>query len=133
VEGACKSVGYDVVVTTETRSAASDLAFLSAGAIILKGKNHPVGIHVLVGGPEVALSPSFTALEAEHENLIAVLTSGAEIGPALARCRELCHEVEPGLSEFYRLVAERRENFAPAPTPAAATPDRTARMVQAGE
>src|SRR5690606_26577835 len=35
VEGACKSVGYDLVVTTETRSAASDLAFLTAGAITL--------------------------------------------------------------------------------------------------
>src|SRR5690606_4069450 len=42
VEGACKHVAYDIVVTAETRAAAADLAFLPAGAIALKGKARPV-------------------------------------------------------------------------------------------
>ena len=133
VEGACKSVGYDVVVTTETRAAASDFAFLAAGAVSLKRKARPVDIHILVGGKETAVSPAFIALEAEHESLIAALASGSDISPALARCSNLCRDVEPDLCEFYRLVAERREDFAPAPKPAAATPDRTTRTVQIGE
>ncbi|CAN0551007.1 unnamed protein product, partial [Laminaria digitata] len=112
VEGACKSVGYDVVVTAEVRTAASDYAFLSAGALALKGKAHPVPIHILVGGPDVADSVGFRALEIEHDKTVAALRQGADISEAASRCAELARQVEPGLAEFYALLAERREDFA---------------------
>lgn len=133
VEGACKSVGYDVVVTAEVRSAASDFAFLSAGAIALKGKAHPVPIHILVGDPQVAASPAFQALEAEHDKAVAALRAGADITEAALRCAELARDVEPGLADFYALISERREDFTPLPAPPKETPDRSARIVHAGE
>lgn len=132
VESACKSVGYDVLVTAEVRTAASDFAFLSAGALALKGKAHPVPIHILVGGPDVARSAGFRALEIEHDKTVAALRQGADISEAASRCAELARQVEPGLVEFYALLAERREDFAPLPEPPTATVDRSAQAVQAG-
>jgi adenylate cyclase len=129
VEGACKSVGYDIVVTAETRSAASDFAFLTAGAIALKGKAHPVQIHALVGNAETATSPAFAALETEHERTVAALRKGADIAAGVDRCIELCRTVDPGLVGFYQLLAERREDFDPQPEPARLTPDRTAHAI----
>ncbi len=38
VEGACKTVGYDIVVVEQTRRAAPDFAYLEAGSLKLKGK-----------------------------------------------------------------------------------------------
>jgi adenylate cyclase len=125
VEGACKSVGYDIVVTAETRSAVSDFAFLAAGAIALKGKAHPVQIHILVGNAEAAQSAAFKTLEAEHERTVAALRRGADIRDDVDRCIELCRTIDPGLVGFYQLLPERREDFDPQPGPAALTPDRT--------
>jgi adenylate cyclase len=133
VEGACKSVGYDIVVTAEVRSAAADFAFLAAGAIALKGKAHPVPIHVLVGNPDVATSSAFMALEAAHDNAVAALRRGENVTAAARECAELARAIEPGLLSFYDLLAERYEDFAPLPLPAAATPDRSARIAHAGE
>jgi adenylate cyclase len=131
VEGACKSVGYDIVVTDETRAAASDLAFLAAGAIALKGKAHPVPIHILVGDKAMAESPAFLALEAEHGKAVAALLRGADATAIAARCTELCRAVEPGLLAFYELLPRRAEDF-PAPiAPAAYTPDRIRHQVSA--
>jgi adenylate cyclase len=131
VEGACKSVGYDIVVTDETRSASADLAFLSAGAIALKGKSHPVPIHVLVGGPGVASSPAFAALETEHNKTVAALRRGADITDAVKTCIGLAPAVEPGLVHFYELLSERREDFDAPPAPALATPDRSHHVAHA--
>ena len=133
VEGACKSVGYDIVVTADVRTAARDFAFLSAGAIALKGKAHPVPIHVLVGGPELAASAAFKALEAEHDKTVAALQAGADVTDAALRCADLARELEPGLADFYALLSERREDFTPLPAPPTETPDRSARIAHAGE
>ena len=133
VEGACKSVGYDIVVTAETRAAANDLAFLSAGAITLKGKAHPVAIHVLVGDADMAASAAFLALESEHDKAVALLRRGGDIGEIVKRCKALAAPIEPGLVAFYALLPERREDFDPRPEPARATPDRTAHPAPAAE
>lgn len=132
VEGACKSVGYDIVVTAETRAAVADFAFLSAGAIALKGKAHPVAIHILVGDAELARSPAFLALEGEHDKAVSLLRGGKDAQEAALRCLELSRQVEPGLAGFYQLLAERGEDFPALAVPAASTPDRSHRPAQAG-
>jgi adenylate cyclase len=113
VEGACKNVAYDIVVTAETCAAATGFAFLGAGAIALKGKAQPVVIHVLVGDETRAASPAFTALEAEHRIALAALQEGRDATEVIARCAALCAKVEPGLAAFYERLAARPEDFAP--------------------
>ena len=118
VEGACKPVGYDIVVTDSLRRAAPDLAYLSAGALVLKGKAAREPIHILVGDAALAASPAFAALDAAHESAIAALgTPAAEA--AIAECIRLSREVEPGLERFYARLPERQEDY---PAPASAVP-----------
>jgi adenylate cyclase len=111
VEGACKSVGYDIVVTAETRAAAPEFASLAAGRIALKGKAQPVAIHILVGDAAVAASAAFKALEIEHRRTIAALEDRQDASGSIARCLALCVEVEPGLAAFYEKLASRPEDF----------------------
>jgi adenylate cyclase len=112
VEGACKPVGYDIVVTADTRAAAADLAFLPAGAITLKGKALPVPIHLLVGDDRLAKSPQFEALAREHDLALAALQQGQDIREHVATCITLAASLEPGLKHFYEILPERRADFA---------------------
>jgi adenylate cyclase len=112
VEGACKVVGYDVVVVDSTRSAAPELAFLDAGSIALKGKAARALIHILVGDAALARSPTFKALESAHRTAIASLGQGRIADDAMAQCLALSRSVDPRLQEFYRLLPERQEDFA---------------------
>ncbi|MGV3651092.1 MAG: adenylate/guanylate cyclase domain-containing protein, partial [Devosia sp.] len=112
VEGACKQVGYDIVVVEGTRQGAAGFAFLEAGAIHLKGKSRAQPIHVLVGDGALAASEGFIELSAEHQRLVSALREGADPALPLARCRALAPGIEPGLVQFYALLPERVEDFA---------------------
>ena len=110
VEGACKTVGYDIVVVEETREGAEDLAFLEAGSLLLKGKAARELIHLLVGDATLAKSPAFLALQAAHTGAIDNL--GNEAGPGLiTRCIELSCSIDPRLEKFYQLLPGRSEDF----------------------
>ncbi|HQZ11393.1 MAG TPA: adenylate/guanylate cyclase domain-containing protein [Devosia sp.] len=111
VEGACKTVAYDIVVTAETRAAAPDFASLGAGAIALKGKALPVDIHILVGDAAVAKSAGFIALETEHRLALVELREGRDASGSIARCAAMCEAVEPGLAAFYETLTTRPEDF----------------------
>jgi adenylate cyclase len=113
VEGASKTVGYDIVVVEATRAAAPDLAFLAAGAVRLKGKSARLVLHVLVGNEALAATPAFAALASAHAGLVAGLTEGRLDAGALARCMTLALAVEPGLKRFYETVPDRFEDFSP--------------------
>ena len=111
LEGACKSVCYDILVTAETRAAASELAFLDAGSLVLKGISQPEPIHLLVGDAALAGSEAFRALEAAHHALLAEWAGGQGGATALDRCRELAPAVDPKLLDFYAAALDRRADF----------------------
>ena len=111
VEGACKTVGYDIVVVEATRAAAADLAFLEAGSLLLKGKSAREPIHILVGNATMAASAAFAALLMTHEAALRDLAQGGDAGIAIGRCREAAIGLEPGLAKFYALLAARAEDF----------------------
>ncbi|QQR35355.1 adenylate/guanylate cyclase domain-containing protein [Devosia oryziradicis] len=113
IEGACKTVCYDIVVTTETRAAAPELAFLAGGSVGLKGISQPEPVHLLVGNAELAQSEAFQALAAAHEALLAVWSIGADARPELDRCRELAMAIDPRLVDFYDACLTRPGDFAP--------------------
>ncbi|HVX82281.1 MAG TPA: adenylate/guanylate cyclase domain-containing protein [Devosiaceae bacterium] len=119
VEGACKMVGYDIVVVEETRERAGDLAFLEAGSLRLKGKSAREPIHLLVGDAVMAQSAAFAALAEAHQLALAAIRAGSGGEAAIARCAELAQAVDAGLSRFYDLIRERTADFAEALTPAA--------------
>ncbi len=111
VEGACKTVGYDIVVAHATRREAGELAFLEAGSLALKGKAEREPVFLLVGDADMAGSEGFGALGAAHERLVASASEGVIDEQQLARCQALAANVEPRLGEFYRLLPTRLEDF----------------------
>lgn len=116
VEGVCKIVGYDIVVTDSLRRAAPDLAYLTAGALNLKGKAAREPIHILVGDAALAASEGFAALATAHAKAVTALGTEDEAA-AIADCVRLAAEIEPGLEKFYARLPERREDY-PAPVEA---------------
>jgi adenylate cyclase len=119
VEGACKQVAYDILVVAETKAAASDLAFLEAGSIALKGKSAREATFILVGDAALAASPGFKALEAAHIRAIDALCSGLGLDAAIDTCCELVTFNDARLKRFYHRMRERRADFAIEPEPIA--------------
>ncbi|HEV7277969.1 MAG TPA: adenylate/guanylate cyclase domain-containing protein [Devosiaceae bacterium] len=111
VEGACKDVGYDIVVVEATRAAAPDYAYLEAGSIRLKGKSRREPIHVLVGDADLAASTGFVELRTAHARAVGKLRAGAAAPGDLAACKALAAAVEPGLLRFYDRLGERQADF----------------------
>lgn len=113
LEGACKQVGYDILVTTETRDAAPELAFLAAGALALKGISQPGAVHLLVGREAVAQSQVFLTLASLHNDLLTQLAAGQGGTDSLERCRMTAMKVNPGLVGFYDAIVSRQADFHP--------------------
>lgn len=113
IEGACKTVCCDILVTAETRAAAPELAFLAAGSVVLKGVSQPEPIHLLVGDQALAQSEPFRALAAAHDQLLGELALGSGWEATLERCRELAMAVDPRLLDFYEAGKGRIGDFAP--------------------
>jgi adenylate cyclase len=113
VEGACRAVGYDILVAAETRAAAPELAFLAAGSLVLKGVSQREPIYLLVGNADLARSAPFAALAPKHEALLACWQgTGDGAGAALAHCRALAEAVDPRLLDFYDACPGRAGDFA---------------------
>ncbi len=113
-ESACKELAYDLVVTHSTAEQAPDFALLDAGGVPLKGKSEPVRLAILVGDAEMKASPQFKRLVERYEALIDAVNEGhAEaVEAALADCKSLAAELEPGLGRYLDRVPERGDEFA---------------------
>ncbi|MBI4922160.1 MAG: adenylate/guanylate cyclase domain-containing protein [Devosia nanyangense] len=110
VEGASKTIGFDIVASESTRAAAPDLAWLEAGTVQLKGKARRLAIHILVGDAALAQSEAFGRLRAAHTALMAAFRDG-QGGEVLSQCRELAAAIAPGLARFYELLPDRLADF----------------------
>ena len=120
IEGACKTVAYDILVTAETRAAAPGLAYLHAGAIVLKGISEPEPIYLLVGPQSLAEDRRFAELATTHEELLACWGAGEQGDALYARCREAAAGIDARLGEFYEACLGRPEDFRLGGHPAAA-------------
>ena len=119
LESACKTVCYDILVTAETRAAAPALAYLPAGAVVLKGISQPEPIHLLVGSEALAKTPAFMALAADHAELIAAWAAGDSTPEALfTRCRDAASAIDSRLADFYDASLTRHGDFRAVPAPA---------------
>ncbi len=112
VEGACKTVGYDIVVVEATRAGASDLAFLEAGSLSLKGKTNREPIHILVGDERLAATAEFKALEAAHIEAVRELREGRDGKAAIDRCISLIGFPDRLLAKFYETMRARAHDYA---------------------
>jgi adenylate cyclase len=109
LEGQSKNYGVTIVVGTETREQAHDLAFLELDLIAVKGKKEAVKIYTLHGDRTVAEAPVFQALRAKHEAMLAAYRQQDWAGARawLGECRPL----DPRLADFYDIYEERLDYF----------------------
>lgn len=112
LEGRSRHVSYDIVVTSDVRDAASDLAFLDAGAIDLKGVSHRTPAFVLVGDKAFSHSSIFKNLLEKHDHLLEQIrsNSAAQI-IALKECIELAEAISDRLVGFYEEIPKRDFDF----------------------
>jgi adenylate cyclase len=111
VEGACKMVGYDIVVVDATREAAPDMAFLEAGSITLKGKAKREPIHILVGDEALANTRGFQSLAVAHVEAVYALTEGRKANAAIDRCLPLITFPDRRLFQFYETLRTRTGDY----------------------
>jgi adenylate cyclase len=111
IEGACKVVGYDIVVTAETRAATPELAFLSGGSVALKGISEPEPVHLLVGSASLARSEPFSTLSADHAALLIAWAAGNDDTALFERCRSAAAQLDARLVDFYDTCLGRRADF----------------------
>lgn len=112
LEGACKSVGYDILVTAGTRAGAAELAFLPAGAVALRGMSQREQVYLLLGDETLAANPSFAILASAHAELVHALGLRGTAEREVARCTALGSTIDPRLAAFYAACLSRRDDFA---------------------
>ena len=115
LEGLTKQYGVPILVSGSTRSAAGDLAFLEIDRVRVVGRQEPLTIHALLGGPDDLSSAGFLALRQAHERLLAAyraLDFGAA-DTALAEARR--HG--PALGGLYALYGDRLAALRAEPPP----------------
>lgn len=112
VETSCRHIGFDLLVSDDIAAGASDLAFLMAGRIALKGQSGRATVHVLVGDATLAQGPEFIALAALHHQLLDSLSHpDADCAAILAHCHARAARVDARLVTFYERIAQRSEDF----------------------
>ncbi|SMQ62973.1 adenylate cyclase [Devosia lucknowensis] len=113
IEGQCRAVGHDILVTAATAAAASALAVLPAGSVALKGMSDREDIAILVGDATIAGSRPFADLAAAHEKFLTDLAAGADTRQSLDECRRLALVVDNRLGRFYDACLTRPADFRP--------------------
>ncbi len=117
IEGACKWVGHDILVSETTAAAAPELALLFAGWLELKGMQDREPVFALVGDEATRTSPAFIELEQAHVTYIAALGAGEADPNLAAACGRLVAAVDPGLARFYESIPPRQSDFVNPPLP----------------
>lgn len=110
LEGQSKTYDVGIVIGENTREHAPGFATLELDLIRVKGKNRPVRIFALLGGPAVADSPAFRALALDHAAMIDAYRhrNWDEAEAALNTGRQLAAQVfGGGLDGLYALYRER--------------------------
>jgi adenylate cyclase len=115
LEGQSKHYGVTIVIGDNTRAAVPDIATLELDMIRVKGKQRPVRIHTLMGGPELAASPEFRAQRDMHDEMLRAYRSAS-----FERALELtdhCSLGAPTLDVLYSLYRVRIMHYLEEPPP----------------
>lgn len=111
LEGACRIVSYDILISAQTRAAAPELACLPAGALELRGMSEREPVYLLLGDETLAKNPAFIALAAVHANLLEMLAKQAPMQAEIDLCTKLGAALDVRLADFYAACLGRPNDF----------------------
>lgn len=77
LEGQCKTYGVGIIVGRKTREAVEDYATLEIDLITVKGKTEPERVFALLGGPALAETSDYRALQGCQDEFLRLYRSGA--------------------------------------------------------
>lgn len=114
IEASCKDLGAEILVSAETALRAKGLAFLEAGATMLKGKAKPAMLYALVGDENVAASGHFQHWSELHADMLVALERRDHLAAlgAIEACRTAAG---PAFLPLYDHFAREADMIAKAP------------------
>lgn len=117
IESCCREVGFDILVSERVAQSSEGLAFLFAGCVNMKGVSEKQNIYALIGDETLFKTPEFEQLLIAHSDIVGFMMQG-ERPPAslLQQCRDLAHQSNVDLDEFYRKLSERGSDFQTLPS-----------------
>jgi len=77
LEGQCKTYGVGIIIGRKTREEVEDYATLEIDLITVKGKTEPERVFALLGGPAVAQTNDYRALQGCQDEFLRLYRSGA--------------------------------------------------------
>jgi adenylate cyclase len=113
IESETKTIDWPILVSQATVRVVPDMAFLSVGNLLLKGKSHGVDIYALVGDEGYARSTEFMALKEQHDLLLAA-AAGDERGKVSAAVKRCVALAPDKLAPLYRRFGRKGASEAPA-------------------
>ena len=116
LEGLTRTYGVDIVVGEDTASRAGDFALLELDQVRVKGRDAPLRVFTVLGGPERLADLAYQRLASAHGRMIASyrLRDWDSAAGALAEARSL----EPALARLYALYERRIAEYRASPPPA---------------
>jgi adenylate cyclase len=112
IEGECKAVGFDIVLSNETAVRLDGFALLDAGSMPLRGRRDRTHLHAVVGGREIAANDAFHSLQSVHHDLVAALeTRKTTVRKLVASAKKTAALLPVDLTEFYSRIARRVDDF----------------------
>ncbi len=110
LEGQSKAYHVFIVIGDHTQQRAPDFASLELDLIAVKGKKEAVRIFTLLGNPEMAATPAFQTLKAEHDKMLFAYRAQAwdQCDGLLKSCIALD---KCGMTGFYEMMTERVNEF----------------------
>lgn len=114
VEGLTKQYGCSILVTQAIAAEITDHALLEADLVRVVGRQEPVRLYVLLGGPDLAQDPQFRARVQTHDSFITAWRAGDFI-TAQTLLQALRHDAPNELHPLYMLYHDRLIDAAAAP------------------
>jgi len=109
LEGLTRTYGVDIVVGEDTAMRAPGFALVELDEVRVKGREAPLRVHALLGGPDRAADPDFRRLVELHGAMLSAYRARDwdEAAAALAAARQL----DATLSRLYELYAARIDEY----------------------
>ncbi len=109
LEGLTRTYGLDIVVGEDTAARAPGFALLELDEVRVKGRDAPLRIYGLLGGPDRSAEPGFRRLAERHGALLAAYRARDwdEAAASLAAARQL----DVTLVRLYELYAARIDEY----------------------
>jgi adenylate cyclase len=100
LEGACKTFGVDLIVSSVVQRAAPDFAWLDLGEVIVKGRKTPTAIFTAVGDQAAANNSEFIEWKRMHDDMLRAYAR-QKFAEAAEQAGQLASHVVPPWQELY--------------------------------